>query len=271
MATKNSLEKEQRRQATRLGKLLAKDVRNGQKFQLHDRKLLVTYNSRVHSFPQDVYENMISEGELRSENNILHITKLGFEKFQQRLSRSSETNSLGKLTQTGRTGSSSTKAPTFNKSESPLAKLYARKQRDGSSYITDQELLAGERLRADFERGQLQPRISASFEFSIRGAGYGLQSDLSDFAIDARRKLTSAIEFLGPNLSGVALDVCCFLKGMELVERERGWPPRSAKLMLKTALFQLAYHYGYTASSKCKNQTVEFWGAENYRPSINNS
>lgn len=67
---------------------------------------------------------------------------------------------------------------------------------------------------------------------------------MADSAIDARERLEKALQVVGPDLAGVLSDVCCFLKGLELVERERRWPPRSAKLMLRTGLDLLTRHYG---------------------------
>lgn len=67
-----------------------------------------------------------------------------------------------------------------------------------------------------------------------------------------------------PELAGVAVDVCCFAKGLETVERKRQWPARSAKLMLRTALLVLARHYALPPVGKSRSR--HHWGAEDYRP-----
>lgn len=144
----------------------------------------------------------------------------------------------------GRTGSQPLH---YNLSESPLAGLARLRGKDGKPFLEDSAVAAGERLRADFTRGQLQPRITANWEAGVargpRGARNGA-ADLSDTALAARTRVAQAMKAIGPDLSGVVLDVCCFLKGLETVERERQWPARSGKLMLKTGLRSLARHYG---------------------------
>jgi hypothetical protein len=135
---------------------------------------------------------------------------------------------------------------TVNDSESPLAWLARRKGRDGRTMIGHTQFIAGEKLRADFTRGHLAPRVTSSWSGVARGknCGGGDAGTMTDAVIAARQRVRLALEACGPELSGVLMDVCCFLRGLEDVERERGWPARSAKVVLQLALDRLARHYG---------------------------
>ena len=159
---------------------------------------------------------------------------------------------------------------TVNDSESPLAALTRIRQPSGLPWLAKEELAAGERLRADFERAMLQPRITASWDFS-RGTKASKRArngapDLSDNAIAARNRVNAAVDAVGPELGGALIDICCFLKGLEQVERERGWPRRSAKLMLKTALAALDRHYHPEPACGRRSRQVLHWGADGFRP-----
>lgn len=158
-----------------------------------------------------------------------------------------------------------------NLSESPLAQLARRKGRDGKPFLCDREFRAGERLRSDYTRGQIMPRLGANWGASVssgRRTGGGAV-ELSDAALSARQRVDNAIAAVGPELSGVLVDICCFLKGLELVETERGWPVRSAKIVLKTALGVLGRHYwpGEDAARHNRHKLVH-WGAQDYRPAL---
>jgi hypothetical protein len=155
-----------------------------------------------------------------------------------------------------------------NRLESPLTGLARLKEKTGEAYLPETAIAAGERLHADFTRGGLQPRLTMSWEprvASRQKGEAGAGRELTDTALAARLRVARAIEAIGPELSGVALDVCCFMKGLETVERERQWPVRSAKLMLRTALMALARHYAPPAPA---GRRAHAWGADGYRPEL---
>jgi Domain of unknown function (DUF6456) len=156
-----------------------------------------------------------------------------------------------------------------NKDESPLSALANRKMTDGSTFLSVGEYEAGERIRTDFTHAHMMPRISANWQAPVsRGSrsdrSNGAQ-DITHSALCAKARVDAALQCLGRDLSGVVLDICCYLKGFEQVEMERKWPKRSAKFMLKAALSVLALHYVPQAKS---NGRVQNWGATDYRPTI---
>jgi hypothetical protein len=134
----------------------------------------------------------------------------------------------------------------IDESESPLGWLARRKGRDGKPLIEAVQLQAGERLRVDFTRANLTPSVTSSWDPS-RAQGRRGQSGggtFTDAVVAAREQVNLALEAVGPEFAGVLQDVCCFLKGLEDVERERRWPARSAKVVLQLGLDRLARHYG---------------------------
>ena len=157
----------------------------------------------------------------------------------------------------------------FDLDESPLARL-AQPRGKAPAFLSEAEVAAGERLRADYTRGQLLPGISQRWDGLPRQGRCGASggSDLSDSAIDARARVDAAIEAVGPELSGVLVDMCCFLKGLETIEKERQWPVRSGKLMVKTGLSVLARHYGSSGNATTGRSGIRRWGTADYRPTI---
>lgn len=135
--------------------------------------------------------------------------------------------------------------------ESPLAWLVRRKGRDGRPMITPQQFAAGEKLRADFTRGQLTPRVTSNWGAPAGRTRAGADAgDMTDTIVASRQRVRLALDDCGPEFSGLLMDVCCFLRGLEEVERERGWPARSAKIVLQLALDRLARHYGIDRAAK---------------------
>ncbi|NVO16045.1 MAG: DNA replication protein [Rhodoplanes sp.] len=164
----------------------------------------------------------------------------------------------------GSTGTGPAGTVLVNEAESPLAWLARRKGRDGRRMIEPEQFLAGERLRADFTFAQLGPRLSVDWSAPLAaGLGGGGPAALTDAVIAARQRLAGALAAAGAEFSGLLLDVCCFLKGLEDVERERGWPPRSAKVVLQLGLDRLARHYGLGGEARGRARVpVRAWRAE---------
>jgi hypothetical protein len=140
-----------------------------------------------------------------------------------------------------------------DETESPLVWLARRRGRDGRALIEADQLQAGERLRADFTRAHLMPRTTSNWSEPLssgRHAGGERASAFTDTVIAARQSVHLALDAVGPEFAGLLLDICCFLKGLEDIERERAWPARSGKVVLQLALARLARHYGYSARAR---------------------
>ena len=136
--------------------------------------------------------------------------------------------------------------------ESPLAWLRARRDRKGQPFVDAVCFEAGERLRADLTIAQLLPKVTMHWTAGRAGPGGHGPAAATDTMIAARQRARRALQAVGSDFAGLLMDVCGFLKGMETIERERGWPPRSGKVILKLALRRLAEVYGLSAEARGK-------------------
>ena len=129
---------------------------------------------------------------------------------------------------------------TVNLTESPLGWLFAR------GHVSSRQFDAGERLRIDWERGQLAPRVTMSWDSApvARSRGGSAQRiDLNGSQLDARRRFESAVAEAGPGLADILWRVVCAGEGMREAETALGWPARAGKLVLGLALDRVADYY----------------------------
>lgn len=168
-----------------------------------------------------------------------------------------ETASIGIATEDG------TKRVRIDLDESPLDWLRRRKGRDGQRLIGTAAYAAGERLRADLMQAGLLPSVTARWDAMPTATGPGSPSDATDRMVAARQRVRNAFDAIGGDLSDLLLDLCGFLKGLELIERERHWPPRSAKVVVRLALTRLADHYGIETSARgpAASRGIRAWQA----------
>jgi hypothetical protein len=80
---------------------------------------------------------------------------------------------------------------TVNLAESPLALIARRKDREGRPFLGADEVAAGERLRSDFTRARIAPRLGINWDAPTGGGrrsgpGSGM-GDMTDAALDARQ------------------------------------------------------------------------------------
>lgn len=134
-----------------------------------------------------------------------------------------------------------------NVAESPLAWLASRPGPGGVPFLSRRELEAGERLREDFERAQMGPRVAQNWDRFLTAGTSGARGNRAGRGEGSERaaeRVSAALSALGPGLSDIALRCCCFLEGLEAAEKRLGWSKRSGKVVLKIALQRLADHFG---------------------------
>ena len=133
-----------------------------------------------------------------------------------------------------------------NMNESVLSRLSVA-QKGKEAYLLPYQVEAGRRFASLYYRARLNQRVSMSY-----GAFSGGKSkknavkggDISDMAIDAKREIEKILTKLPKDCAFIIVDICGMEKGLQLVEVERGLPRRSAKLVLRIALEQLAMIFG---------------------------
>lgn len=154
-----------------------------------------------------------------------------------------------------------------NLGESPLSRLVSGDR----AFLEPHQIEAGERVRGLVERAQLRTRTTMNYSGEATGGRRqrNAAETVTDMAVDARRALDGIHRALPVECAGVVMDVCGWLKGLQQVERERGWPRRSAKLVLRIGLEQVAQKMGLGPHAVGRERVPQrSWLEEGARPEL---
>jgi hypothetical protein len=139
-----------------------------------------------------------------------------------------------------RAAANAARSVTVNRAESPLGWLLAR------GLVSRRQYEAGERLRGDWERAQLAPRVTMAWDAAPVARGRGgsaAEPDLTGAQLDAKRRFDAAAASAGPGLADILWRVVCAGEGMRDAETALGWPARAGKVVLTMALDRVAAFY----------------------------
>ncbi|CFX30929.1 DNA replication initiation ATPase (modular protein) [Candidatus Filomicrobium marinum] len=221
----------------------------------------------------DLWANFVRRGwVVRETEGRWRLANAGRIHLKRLMSRGEGLSDLTAASHPPKTSGGGRARPEMNLAESPLAWLRRRTDRHGQPLISQAQFEAGERLRADFERGSMGARVTANWSstggVTPGSVGPDREIALRGHALAARERVRAALSATGPELSGILVDVCCHLKGLADVERGAGWPQRTAKVVLLLALTTLARHYGMIgqADGHMGGDRIRHWGAADFRP-----
>lgn len=216
-----------------------------------------TYSGRTASLPRQLGENLVHQGVLSHENGVMTCRPETKNWLRRKLAAGTED-----FAAQHRQIKIDAKGRTINLNESPLTRL-ALSTGKGASYLKPYHVEAGERIRTLVQRAQLRARVTMSYspaQSAQSGSAAHSPHDISDMAVDARRELDRLHTLLPTDCAGVIFDVCGLEKGLQCIEAERGWPRRSAKLVLRIGLEHLAQHFGLTSVAVgAKTQKQNTW------------
>jgi len=144
--------------------------------------------------------------------------------------------------------------PASDFGSTPLGQL-ARSRNGEPAFLNAHHLEAAGRLLTLFERSRLRARTTMNYGPRVDSGHGGHAQDMGDMAFDARRQLAELYTAIPRDCVEVVIDVCGYEKGLQDIERERGWPRRSAKLVLRIGLDALATRFGLTTAATGATRT----------------
>jgi len=134
----------------------------------------------------------------------------------------------------------------IDKHMSVFRRLAIQKTANGQPFLMADEIEAGERFAGDYARSMMGSIATQNFD-NVARDGKRMENtveNISISALDSRRRLNEALEFVGPGLDRALTALCGREWSMGQLETAEGWPKSSSKTVLKLALARLSAYYG---------------------------
>lgn len=141
-----------------------------------------------------------------------------------------------------------------NLAESPIWRLRKMLMSSGKPWFRDAHIAAAQKLRDDFERGALNPSITAPYN-SVKVDGGNTGERLTEKQMDARRRTHEALNSAPPDCRDILWRVCCMQMDLGASEGVVGHPKRSGKLTLRIGLGAIAAFYGIEEEGEMRCST----------------
>jgi len=137
----------------------------------------------------------------------------------------------------------------------PLRRLMRLRNKDGSCYLTPAELEAGEQFANDFALGAMGEMATQNYDSVGGGTGRrtgDAQENSMIYRLDARKRASSALCFVGPGLDRALTGVLGQEWSLEQLEQAEHWARHSGRTVLKLALGRLVDFYGTIPGERAK-------------------
>ncbi|MBL4854052.1 MAG: hypothetical protein JKY25_07400 [Robiginitomaculum sp.] len=134
----------------------------------------------------------------------------------------------------------------INRRLSVFHKLAGSVNKDGTAFLQADEIEAGERFAADYDRSMMAAVATQNYTGVTSGGKNRVNTaeNISISAMDARKRVMDALEMVGPGLERALVSLCGRDWSLGQLEAQEKWASGSGRTVLKLALSRLSEYYG---------------------------
>lgn len=144
----------------------------------------------------------------------------------------------------------------------PTLATLSRSTKQAPAFLSAVHIEAAIIVMRLFERAQLQKAITQNYAQRV-DYSLSIGGELGEMALDARKTLAQLREHVAADCLSVVIDVCGYEKTLSMIETERIWPRRSAKMVLRIGLEQIGR---YMNLKNAKGEALYIWHDAQARP-----